>query len=1137
MRSFFRRLALAGAGVLVLAPAGNGQAFAQASIGGVGQRYQSRLTLADIARLSAGATDRSIIIFKDQHPSLPARGPSAGARASSVASDQSGVRGELSQLHAGNVKSFQVLNGISVTISKAEAGRLQGNPAVQAVVPDLPIPAAPQDAAALPTASSVTPAASLQQICPPDLATPLLQPEALQLMKVAFQPGSGQTGAHDVVDGNGHRVDGTGVRVAWLADGIDINNPDFQRDGTTIFSDYQDFTGEGTGAPTNGAEAFGDASSIAAQGNVTYDLNTFNNPAHPLPPGCNVRIEGVAPGVSLVGLKVFGEHNLALTSYFLQAIDRAVTVDRVDVINESFGANPYPDRANDPIALADTAATQAGVAVVASSGDAGSASTIGTPSDAPGVIGVGATTSFQAYRQSVSFGSQLDEGGWISDNISALSSSGFTQFGPGTIDVVAPGDLGWAACTASARQFSGCVNNAGRPSNIQLFGGTSQSSPLTAGVAALVIQAYESAHGGVRPSPALVKRIIVSSATDLHSPAQEEGAGLVDALEAVQTALSIHDGNGAPAARGSGLLVDQTRLSATAAAGATRSFQIKVTNTGATTHTVTPAASELNPALISSDTGTLDIDPATAPTFIDGSGITSRFVLRQFTVPAGAQRLDASLTWNGAAQPNSRVRETLFDPFGRLAAYTLPQGPGGFNHVDVHDPVAGTWTAVFWTRVNATVYTGGFQFLFTTQSFQPFGSVSPSSRRLAPGASGTFTVRVRLPATPGDSAARLVIGTGGAGDGAIPIVLRALVPLRTASGGSFNGTLTGGNGRPIFGGQTVDFQFDVPANRRSLNLALNLRDPNFNLTGFLIDPHGDALDIQSTAPITGGGSVAFENTMQFFQRTPAKGRWTVVLALNPPATGQHLSEPFTGAIDFAAGAAVATGVPNSRGTRLAAGTPVTATIRVTNSGNTQKAYFVDPRLNTRAALPLLGLNPTTVQVPITGQTPTPAFLIPTDSDQLVVVANGSEPIQMDINPNFGGPDIEATSFADAAVAVDTAPEVTPGAWFALPTQVGPFGTGAVTPSQVDTAAAVETNQFDGAVTSDTGDLWLAAIDASAPFSPLILDPGQTGTITVTITPSGASGTVVQGALEVDTFNPNTLSGDEVVAIPYAYRIG
>jgi hypothetical protein len=87
------------------------------------------------------------------------------------------------------------------------------------------------------------------------------------------------------------------------------------------------------------------------------------------------------------------------------------------------------------------------------------------------------------------------------------------------------------------------------------------------------------------------------------------------------------------------------------------------------------------------------------------------------------------------------------------------------------------------------------------------------------------------------------------------------------------------------------------------------------------------------------------------------------------------------------------------------------------------------------------------------------------------------------------------------------------------------------------AAAVVARQFDSAVTSTTGDIWLSSTPANAPFAPLILDPGQSGTITLTITPNAPKGTVVRGTVEVDTFNSNTLSGDEVVSLPYTYRVG
>src|SRR5207302_10707655 len=137
------------------------------------------------------------------------------------------------------------------------------------------------------------------------------------------------------------------------ADGLDIHSPDFIRaDGTPVFTDYQDFSGTDPNLGGVGAEAFGDASSIAAQGRQVYDLSKFVDSAHPLPAGCNITVRGVAPGASLVGLNVFGSSNFAINSSIIQAIDYAVTVDHVDVINESFGGNAYPTAATDPTALA-----------------------------------------------------------------------------------------------------------------------------------------------------------------------------------------------------------------------------------------------------------------------------------------------------------------------------------------------------------------------------------------------------------------------------------------------------------------------------------------------------------------------------------------------------------------------------------------------------------------------------------------------------------------------------------------------------------------------------------------------------------------------------------------------------------------
>ncbi len=1145
------------------------------------------LSVADVQRLAQNANQHIIIILRDQHPNLPARGAAQRERAAAIATDQQSVLSELSQVQAPHVNAYSLINAVAATVSPAEAAHLKTDPQVQAVVPDrviyAPRPSASAqgatagDAAVSPGNTSAIPSPS----CTNGVS---LEPEALQLTNTAFTDTS-RIQAQNIVTG-------TGVKVAYIAEGIDINNPDFIRpDGSHVFVDYQDFSGDGPNAPTGGGEAFGDASSIAAQGRFVYDISkpvTSTNPegagvfVHPQfnspSTHCRIRILGMAPGASLVGLKVFGATYQTTTSAFVQAIQYAVQTAKVDVLNESFGGNPFPDNANDPTTLANDAAVAAGVTVVASSGDAGTAGTLGSPSTDPNVIESGATFQFRAYAQSGYSGFQLSNGDFTDNNIASFSSAGFAETGTRTVDAVAPGDSGWALCTPDPATYTDCtdfrsVTGPTEPARVELFGGTSESAPLTAGEAALIIQAYRQTHGNASPSPALIKTIIKSTATDLGIPSDEQGAGLINSLKAVRAAEAYRDANGSPTPRGNALLVSPDALGSTDTPGAVETYNVQVTNSGAQAQAVTPTVQTLGaPIAGSAQSYEPVLDTSTAMTFIDSFGRTRYYVKQTFTVPAGAQRLDAAESYDTTRSGAKNVNFFLLDPRGRYTAYTRNQGVGnGYGHVDVTNPVSGTWTAVIFTPS----YNGAVHFDVASSRFTSIGTVTRASGTgvvLQPGQTGSYRVTVPMPSQPGDTSAQVVFSgaDGSSIAGAVPLVLRALVPL-SSTGGSFTGTLTGGNGRPQ-GSPVQTFLFDVPSGLKDLDLNLSIADNGYNLEGLLVDPNGLPIDIQSTQTGSATGP-AYTNTMQFFRRDPQPGRWRFLLVINYTVSGQQTSLPFNAAIAFNRVAVEAGSVPMSASTTVPQSATVTIPVTVTNTGNTAKDFFIDPRLITTTIYSLGGYQES---LPLTATETQPLFVVPSEADELVAAAESfspTVPISMDLsNGNgaapYGGtgsPDIEATTSLDPftgnhSATVDTrAPEVVPGLWFAIPAEVGPFSDSGPTPSTVATGAVVDAQQFDSAAVPSTGDGWnyLTAFNTGvAPsasdnfYKPLTLGQGQQGTINIKITPGAAPGTVVHGFLYVDTFNTNsapsrptgfpnltTYLGDELVAIPYTYTVG
>lgn len=1094
------------------------------------------LTAEVAAKLSQNVNHPVIVIMKNQFTGVDAAG------------DQADVMGELKQVNASKIRPFRMINSFAVTVSDGEMERLKVNPKIDRVVPDLVIHRKSQTRPGAAAATAAKLSTSLTPHVIPGACGAngqvLLDPEALQTTHTASGDPSAPTA-------RSLGFTGAGVKVAWIADGVDPKNINFIRaNGKSAFIDYQDFSGDGPGQLTSGDEAFLDSNSIAGQGLVVYNVNGFSAQADPA--ACNIRIEGMAPGAEMVGLDVYGSFEDTTESNFLQAIEYAVLVDHVDVLNESFGGNPYPDlNTQDINQLFNDAAVRLGVTVTVSSGDAGSASTIGSPATDPLVISVGASTAFRFYAQTnYAAARYFATTGWLNDNISSLSSGGFSQTGA-TLDMVAPGDLGFASCDASPI-YSGCINLQNQSSDIEESGGTSESAPLTAGAAALVIEAYRKTHHGQSPTPALVKQILTSTATDLGVPATEQGAGLLNSYKAVLLAESVD--TAAPV--GETLLLSQNQLNGVGAPGTSESWPVTVTNTGATAQTVKVSGRTFGP-YENVQSGSVALTDGVNPQFANYAGVQNNYSVIHFNVPSGVDRLNAAVAYPApvGAGENARVRLILIDSRGRLAAHSLPQGVGNFGSADVREPASGTWTGVIFGDVASAGGTNGtIPWQVSMQRFVSFGSVYPAGFTLAPGQSRNIEVSASTPATPGDAAGSIVLTSSGGGvdpfvgaeSNSIPVTLRSLVDV--AHGGAFKGTLTGGNGRAPGEGQVAYYEFNVPPAQTSITANVSLTNDIGDPIGmYLVDPDGVAVGFGQNSLNGVNTPSATANAVK-----PAAGTWTLIVDFAEPVVGNEVSQPFTGNIKLNGVSASAAGLPNSASTKLAAGVPVTIPVTITNRGAAAEAFFIDARLDTRASIMLASLSPPPSSggypLPL-GSTSSGAFpqwLVPTQTSGVQATASATLPVEFDFSPYPGDPDIfgpPTTANHAAGFYYPAGRIVEPGIWTASPDEIGPYS-GPAPAGLVNMSLTATTREFDPAVSTTQGDLWLASVQGLAVFStfePLIIEPGESAIVNVTITPAGSSGTVVSGTLYVDDVVGDlppygTTTGNQLAAIPYSYTI-
>jgi hypothetical protein len=213
-----------------------------------------------------------------------------------------------------------------------------------------------------------------------------------------------------------------------------------------------------------------------------------------------------------------------------------------------------------------------------------------------------------------------------------------------------------------------------------------------------------------------------------------------------------------------------------------------------------------------------------------------------------------------------------------------------------------------------------------------------------------------------------------------------------------------------------------------------------------------------------------------------------------------------------------------------------------------QAYFADARLNRNTTLAFTPFVDPGLAAGCNAASAVPfaclGVYLPTQTRSVEFVAQSTVPLALDVSNDVGyvvgftgAPELYGRTIGPDTVAASlTEPEVPWSLWALFPSEVGPYGPSGAPSAPVAMEAVLNLKAFDASVSADSGDLWSDVTFGTNTYNPLVLAPGQSGTITVTITPSAPIGSRVSGTLYIDTFNGVVLTGDEVVALPYSYIV-
>jgi hypothetical protein len=839
----------------------------------------------------SAAGGRVVVVLKQQQAGLNLR-TQASQRIASAHADQAPLVSSIKSSGGTGVTQLAAPDAIAATVPAAEVAQLRDNPAVAEIVPDQMIQVAQVHTESAPPAAATTvarpgrgggPGPSGPATIPP-LAThvippncpskPVQEPEAVADIHASDGNPNAPDEANSIATGQGVIIANEGMNAL-------AGDPDLQRaDGSHVVIDAPDYT-----ADQGNDETFEDAASVGAQGLIVYQYSKalpFSN----VSPGCTFTIKGDAPDASLVDLTEIDTPILSL-SQIIAGVDNAVTTVHADVISESFGSTSLPTSTSGKLlAEADDAAVAAGVTVVESAGDSGPQGTVITAADDPNVIAAGGVDNFHIVALNDGYRS------YVSNNMAAQSSGGTAPTGK-VVDLVASDWFGGE--TDCAPLINGCPDDY----PIEAAAGTSEASPLIAGAAADVIQAYRATHNGASPTPVMIKDILTSTATNIDAPADEQGAGLLNVYAAVKAAQQMpgttygHGPGDAPS-----VVASPSQLDITGNGGSVSDQSVSLYNASTQPTRVTGGYQWINPEHQIGPVVTENVSAPDPSLPVPVAGATAASPIT-FNVPPHLGRLDADMIWPDPT--NSNVLEfVLFNPQGAIVQESYDDGTPGrvgrspnIQHVEVSDPAPGRWTAKFlWGGIDDYVelapatpgtYTGPMSFKVSGQDYTSLpGAFRPVT--IPARSSVSVPLHVLMPLQPGDHPESLQLSASNGAANSIPIARRTLIP---ADGGGFQTLITGTSARDV--GQISTYEINVPAGRPDLDVSFQTADasPHNVFNYYLVSPSGTVV-ATATTPQTVNGQATGD--AELTTADPAAGIWQIDVVLRLVVSGNEFTQ-------------------------------------------------------------------------------------------------------------------------------------------------------------------------------------------------------------------------------------------------------